>query len=168
MSLYEHTSQVNKDVLLPKSLYDKILITFSSFTIIMIAFNFIMLGDVVFRYQEHIIGYLMGVLSLILLIFSLIRKNPTYFLLLAILYAICFFNNLYGNYIPDDDQLFWTAPNAIFSRLYYFSKINTFLNIDLNLIRSIFDFFIPTLLFTFFFFQERSKEKKLLSNNSSF
>lgn len=174
MSLYEHSSPVSANSHSDKSVTDKILFVFILLTSISILFNFIYIfytiGDRVFTYEKAIIGYIVGLITLALLVFSLIKKNSIYFLLLAILYAICCINYLYAKNSPDgtpyyEALIFWADPNRFFGIIYFLPSIFE-LNLDVNF--GIFEFLIPMLLFSFFFFIKRNKEKKLSSKNSSF
>lgn len=168
MSLYKQANSESTEVLPAKGLYDKILFVFLVFITLTVLFNFYNLGDAVLNYQKLIIGYIIGVASLFLLIFSFIKRNSIYLLLLAILYGICTIHDLYVNFTSDkipfhEAAIFWADPNRFLS-FFHLLKI-PFGEVRFLLIL---DFLPPTLIFTFFFFKERSKEKKLLSENSSF
>jgi hypothetical protein len=168
MSLYKHASLESTQVVPFKSLYDKILFGVVSYAIFTILYNFYVIGDDFIHYQKYIVGYTIGVASLILLILSIIKKKVIYFLLLAILYAICALNVMYTNTSPDgtpyhDAAIFWADPNRFLVLLYFID-----IDIDSPRLWKYLEFWTPTLIFTFFFFKERSNEKKLLSSDSNF
>ncbi len=159
MSLYKQASPESTEVVPFKSLYDKILIGVISYTILTILYNLVMIGDGFIHYQKYIVGYIVGISSLILLILSIIKKKAIYFLLLSILYAICALNILYTNVSPEgtpihESLIFWPDINRFLLPLYLIN-----IDVDSPKVWITIDFLSPTLIFAFYFFKEKELSK---------